>query len=148
MKDIRYYGLLKTIGTTGRQVRQILKRQALRLCLMGIPAGLILGFLIGRWIVPMVLDLTLYGGGRSAVSIYFYPKACEDRRRGVSRGSGALYGWEHGEEEAEEVHRRREAWKDGSVQHRQEQEADCGRHCVAVSGSRIAKLYIHADALF
>lgn len=69
MKDIRYYGLLKTIGTTGRQVRQILKRQALRLCLMGIPAGLILGFLIGRWIVPMMLDLTVYGGGRSAVSM-------------------------------------------------------------------------------
>lgn len=28
MKDIRYYGLLKTIGTTGRQMEQILHRQA------------------------------------------------------------------------------------------------------------------------
>lgn len=37
MKDIRYYGLLKTVGTTGRQVERILRRQAWRLALMGIP---------------------------------------------------------------------------------------------------------------
>lgn len=61
MKDIRYYGLLKTIGTTGVQVKRILRRQALRLSIMGIPAGLIVGFFIGKWIVPMVLHITSYG---------------------------------------------------------------------------------------
>lgn len=69
MKDIRYYGLLKTIGTTGKQVKQILRRQALRLSLMGIPAGLLLGFLVGRWVVPMVLELTTYGNEGTAVSM-------------------------------------------------------------------------------
>lgn len=52
MKDIRYYGLLKTIGTTGRQMEQILHRQAWRLALYGIPAGLVLGFLAGKMLVP------------------------------------------------------------------------------------------------
>lgn len=61
MKDIRYYGLLKTIGTTGAQVKRILRRQALWLSLMGIPAGLIIGFLIGKWLVPIVLHTIAYG---------------------------------------------------------------------------------------
>ncbi len=30
IRDIRYYGLLKTVGATGRQIRQIVRRQALR----------------------------------------------------------------------------------------------------------------------
>ncbi len=28
LKDVRYYGLLKTIGATGRQIRRILRQQA------------------------------------------------------------------------------------------------------------------------
>lgn len=62
MRDIRYYGLLKTVGTTGRQIRSIIRRQALRLSVMGIPIGLFLGFFVGKWIVPLVL-------GRSSFEI-------------------------------------------------------------------------------
>ncbi len=69
MKDIRYYGLLKTIGTTGAQVRRLLRRQALRLSLMGIPAGLIVGFFIGKWIVPMVLQISSYGDNGVVVTM-------------------------------------------------------------------------------
>jgi len=36
--DIRFYGLLKTIGTTPRQLKRIIRQQALLLCLIGIPA--------------------------------------------------------------------------------------------------------------
>ncbi|HQQ89690.1 MAG TPA: FtsX-like permease family protein, partial [Oscillospiraceae bacterium] len=54
--DIRFYGLLKTIGTTGRQLRRIIRRQALTLCVIGIPAGLILGWLVGRALSPSVLS--------------------------------------------------------------------------------------------
>ena len=68
MKDIRYYGLLKTVGTTGRQVKRILRRQALRLACMGIPAGLMAGFFMGKWIVPMVLGLSSYGNENVIVS--------------------------------------------------------------------------------
>ena len=53
--DIRYYGLLKTIGTTGRQIKKILRRQALWLCLAGIPAGLLAGFFAGRFLLPVLL---------------------------------------------------------------------------------------------
>lgn len=53
--DIRYYGLLKTIGTTGRQIKKILRRQALWLCLAGIPAGLLTGFFAGRFLLPVLL---------------------------------------------------------------------------------------------
>ena len=42
--DIRFYGLLKTIGTTPRQLKRIIRQQALLLCLIGIPAGLLLGY--------------------------------------------------------------------------------------------------------
>lgn len=62
MKDIRYYGLLKTVGTTGRQVKMILRRQALALSVMGIPMGILVGFFIGKWIVPYVLSDTIFQG--------------------------------------------------------------------------------------
>ena len=45
--DIRFYGLLKTIGTTPRQLRRIIRLQALALSAAGIPIGLVIGWLIG-----------------------------------------------------------------------------------------------------
>lgn len=54
-RDIRFYGLLKTIGTTGRQLKRIVRRQAFYLCLFGIPLGLLLGYFCGRLIMPAVL---------------------------------------------------------------------------------------------
>lgn len=45
--DIRYYGLLKTIGVTPRQLRRMIRQQALLLCAVGIPLGLLLGYGIG-----------------------------------------------------------------------------------------------------
>lgn len=55
--DIRFYGLLKTIGTTGKQLKKLVRRQAWMLCLLGIPTGLLLGFLTGRLLAPSVLSL-------------------------------------------------------------------------------------------
>ena len=52
--DIRFYGLLKTIGTTPRQLRRIIRTQALLLSLVGIPAGLLLGWLLGGVLTPVV----------------------------------------------------------------------------------------------
>ena len=50
--DIRFYGLLKTIGTTARQLRRILLYQALWLSLAGIPLGLVLGYAAGNLLLP------------------------------------------------------------------------------------------------
>lgn len=58
MQDIRYYGLLKTIGTTAKQIRRILRRQALVMCGFGIPVGLVLGFLLGTAFTPLILQMT------------------------------------------------------------------------------------------
>ena len=59
--DIRFYGLLKTIGATGRQIKRIIRQQALLLSLIGIPIGLLLGYLVGNRLTPVILDRIDYG---------------------------------------------------------------------------------------
>ena len=58
--DIQFYGLLKTIGTTGRQLKSIIRRQALLLSLIGIPVGLVLGFLVGNKLTPVIMEQLTY----------------------------------------------------------------------------------------
>lgn len=53
--DIRFYGLLKTIGVTGRQLARMIRIQALSLSVLGIPVGLLLGYFVGMWLTPAVL---------------------------------------------------------------------------------------------
>lgn len=53
--DIRFYGLLKTIGTTPKQLRRIIRQQAMTLSLCGIPLGLVLGWLIGARLTPEII---------------------------------------------------------------------------------------------
>ncbi|AFA49656.1 ABC transporter permease [Acetobacterium woodii] len=67
IRDIRFYGLLKTIGTTKKQIRVMIRNQALLLSVIGIPVGLIGGFVIGVALVPLVMSNTTYAG--SAVSV-------------------------------------------------------------------------------
>lgn len=55
LRDIRYYGLLKTIGTTGRQLHTIIRKQAWILSLIGIPPGLLSGFFLGKALVPVAM---------------------------------------------------------------------------------------------
>ena len=60
IQDIQSYGQLKTLGTTKRQIKRLINRQALRLSLIGIPVGLLAGFLIGRALVPFLMNGTIY----------------------------------------------------------------------------------------
>ncbi len=57
--DIRFYGMLKTIGTTPRQLKRIIRIQALVISTVGIPLGLVLGFIIGSLLLPRVLSGTM-----------------------------------------------------------------------------------------
>ena len=52
IQDIQSYGQLKTLGTTKRQIKRLINRQALRLSLIGILIGMLAGFFVGRafWI--------------------------------------------------------------------------------------------------
>lgn len=56
-KDIRFYGLLKTIGATKKQIKRMVQWQVLKLCGVGIPCGLIAGAVTSFIIVPMTLRI-------------------------------------------------------------------------------------------
>lgn len=59
-KDIRNYGLLKTLGATPQQLRRLVRRQALLLSVAGIPTGILLGYGMGYLLLPMLLLYTTY----------------------------------------------------------------------------------------
>lgn len=67
--DIRYYGLLKTVGVTPRQLRRIVRQQAMMLCAEGCPAGLVIGYLAGRVLMPVIMESTSLGSSCVEVSI-------------------------------------------------------------------------------
>lgn len=56
-QDIRNYGLLKTVGMTSKQIRKMVRFKALILSCIGIPVGLILGWPIGRILVPYIINI-------------------------------------------------------------------------------------------
>ena len=53
--DIQSYGLLKTIGTTEKQLKKLVRKQAYLLSLIGIPCGLILGVVVGKYLFPIIV---------------------------------------------------------------------------------------------
>lgn len=67
--DIRFYGLLKTIGVTPRQLRRIIRQQALMLSAAGIPLGLLLGYGVGAAAVPITLASSTFSAVYTSISI-------------------------------------------------------------------------------
>ena len=61
-QDIQFYGLLKTIGASGKQLRRILYRQAGKLSVIGIPIGLLAGYGIGKVLLPKVMSAFEFEG--------------------------------------------------------------------------------------
>ena len=55
--DIRSYGLLKTIGMSGRQLTLLVRYQAIFLSLPGIALGILAGSLVGILLVPVVVSI-------------------------------------------------------------------------------------------
>ena len=64
--DIRFYGRLKTLGATKRQLKKLIYSQARRLCLVGIPLGLVIGYFLGAVLVPFMITST---GGAATVAL-------------------------------------------------------------------------------
>lgn len=54
--DIRFYGILKTVGATGRQLKCMIRQQAFCLSVPGILTGLLLGWAIGGGLVGIVIN--------------------------------------------------------------------------------------------
>lgn len=72
MLEVRQYGLLRTIGTTTRQIKRIVNRQAARLTLIGLPFGLILGMGVSYIFLPTVAR-ELVNGNESAIQFSISP---------------------------------------------------------------------------
>lgn len=64
--DIRHYGMLKTIGTTQTQIKSMVQTQALILSAIGIPIGLVVGWITGSVFCPVVIsELNVYNSSAS-----------------------------------------------------------------------------------
>ena len=54
--DIRYYGLLKTVGTTDRQLKKLIIKQAVILSALSIPLGMAAGYFISIVLLPVITE--------------------------------------------------------------------------------------------
>ncbi|MGN0144614.1 MAG: FtsX-like permease family protein [Clostridium sp.] len=54
--DIRYYGMLKTLSVTDKEIRYILNKQINIIMSVSILIGLIIGNIVGRFIAPSILS--------------------------------------------------------------------------------------------
>ncbi len=54
--DIHHYGLLKTIGTTNKQLKKIVIRQAIMISIIAIPIGLLIGYLASMIMIPLLIS--------------------------------------------------------------------------------------------
>lgn len=54
-REIHFYGLLKAVGVTSTQIHGILWNQIIRLAVIGIPIGLILGYFTGISLMPALM---------------------------------------------------------------------------------------------
>lgn len=73
-KDIRFYGMLKTIGTSPSQIKSIVKMQTIKLSLLGVPIGIFLGIITSFAAVPFALEMFGMGNdGAMPSDISFNP---------------------------------------------------------------------------
>lgn len=73
-RDIRQYGLLKTIGTTSCQIYRMIWKQAAKILLIGLTLGIIAGGVLIFLILPGILEEKyLEGFGKASAIISFHP---------------------------------------------------------------------------
>ncbi len=73
-KDIRFYGMLKTIGSSPSQIKRIVNMQAGTLSLFGIPIGILLGTITSFVTVPFAIKMASSGNnGAMPSDISFNP---------------------------------------------------------------------------
>lgn len=72
--NIRYYGLLQTIGMTGKQIRRLMKRQMIRIGGIGIVLGLLIGSGVSFFLIPVVIEsLGAWQGQTGKIQVSFHP---------------------------------------------------------------------------
>lgn len=73
VKDVQFYGRLKTIGTTKKQIKRIIYRQAIKISCIGIPVGLLLGAVVSFGVVPYFLDMMYSANADVGTKVSFSP---------------------------------------------------------------------------
>ncbi len=73
--DIQFYGRLKTLGMTAGQTKKMIYGQGNLLCLLGIPAGLAAGYLLGIVLLPSLLATVKTAPAASADPVIFIGSA-------------------------------------------------------------------------
>lgn len=74
--DIRAYGLLKNVGTTGKQLKKIVRMQAWYLSAAGIPIGLFLGYASALLMAPSLTasaEISAEAGSRTETVVSAHP---------------------------------------------------------------------------
>ena len=72
--NIRYYGLLQTIGMTGKQIRSLIKKQMIWIGGIGISLGLFLGFFVSFSSIPVAIEsLGMKQEQTGQVQVVFHP---------------------------------------------------------------------------
>ena len=73
-RHTRFYGLIKTLGTTEKQIKTLVKRQAVTFACIGIPIGVILAGALSFGIVPIILE-NAFDSGKSIIDaeMFFHP---------------------------------------------------------------------------
>ena len=73
-KDIRRFGLLKTLGTTGKQIRSVAYRQIRKILVLGCFWGSVAGVGFTLTVIPALLSrMYLHGLGKASAMIAFRP---------------------------------------------------------------------------
>lgn len=73
-KDTRFYGLMKTLGTTQKQIKSLVKNQAVKFACIGIPIGIVLATAVSFGIVPFVLNEGFeQGKSMMDAEVFFHP---------------------------------------------------------------------------
>ena len=71
--NIRYYGLLQTVGMTGRQIRQLMQKQLLWIGGIGMLAGILIGAGTSFFLIPVVVKTFVSAKEMGAVQVTFHP---------------------------------------------------------------------------
>ena len=72
-KDVQFYGRLKTIGTTKKQIKKIIYKQATKISCIGIPIGLLLGAVVSFGVVPYFLNIMYSTNSDVGTKVSFSP---------------------------------------------------------------------------
>lgn len=72
-KDVQSYGRLKKIGTTKKQIKKIIYKQATKISCIGIPIGLLLGAVVSFGVVPYFLNMMYSTNSDVGTKVSFSP---------------------------------------------------------------------------